>query len=77
MGIHELDTIVLTHDILEKGLHKNDFGAVVHCCYPGGEAFEVEFVKGEGDTVAVLTLVRADIRPMRASEIMSVRELAA
>jgi len=76
MDIRELDTIVLAHDIAEKGLRLNDIGAVVHC-YPGGEAFEVEFVKGEGDTVAVLTLARADIRPIRASEIMSVRELAA
>ena len=75
MDIRELDTIVLAHDIENKNLCVNDIGVVVHC-YANGEAYEVEFVKGEGDTVAVLTLDRADIRPMRASEIMSVRELA-
>ncbi len=76
MDIREFDTIVLAHDIADKGLRANDIGAVVHC-YADREAFEIEFVKGEGDTVAVLTLNRDDIRPVRASEIMSVRELVA
>ncbi|MCQ3954764.1 MAG: DUF4926 domain-containing protein, partial [Chloroflexi bacterium] len=39
--------------------------------------YEVEFVTGEGKTVAVLTLEQADIRPMQGMEILHVRELAA
>ena len=51
--IQELDTVVLTHDIEEQGLRAGDIGAVV-LSHSGGEAFEVEFVTGEGKTVAVL-----------------------
>lgn len=73
--IRELDTIVLTHDLNEHGLEKGDVGAVVHC-YKDNSVFEVEFVTGEGETVALLTLTREDIRPMRRREILSVREFA-
>ena len=73
--IHELDTIVLTHDITKHGLTKSDVGTVVHC-YADGLAFEIEFVTAEGRTVAVLTLTNDDIRSMRRQEILHVRELA-
>lgn len=74
--IRELDTVVLTHDVKEHGLVVGDIGAVVHC-YGEGDAFEVEFVTGEGKTVALLTLTAADIRPFSSNEILHVRELAA
>lgn len=72
--IHELDTVVLNRDIGEHGLTKGDIGAVVHA-YQDDETFEVEFVTAEGNTVALLTLAVADIRPMRHREILHVREL--
>jgi len=72
--IRELDTVVLAYDIGEYGLKRDDIGAVVHC-YNDGRAFEVEFVTGEGETVAVLTLTRDDIRPIGRKEILHVREL--
>jgi hypothetical protein len=72
--IRELDTVVLTHDHPEYSLKEGDIGAVVHA-YADGEAFEVEFVTAEGKTVAVLTLTRAEIRPMSSREILHVREL--
>ncbi len=72
--MHELDTVVLTHDLTEKGLCRGDVGAVVHV-YDGGMAYEVEFVTGEGQTVAVLTLASGDIRPIQGCEILHVREL--
>ena len=72
--IAELDTVVLSHDIDEHGLKEGDIGAVVHC-YSDGLAFEVEFVTGEGETVAVLTLNSQDIRPMRGEEILHIREM--
>ena len=74
--IQELDTVVLTHDIEEHGLRAGDMGAVV-LCHGSGEAFEVEFVTGEGKTVAVLTLQAQEVRPMQAQEILHARELAA
>ena len=73
--VRELDTIVLTREVKEHGLEQGDVGAVVHC-YPGGKAFEVEFVTGEGRTAALLTLSHADIRPMRDGEILHARELS-
>ena len=75
MVIHELDIVVLTHDIAEYGLKRDDVGAIVHC-YKDNTAFEVEFVTGEGESLAVLTLTPDEIRPMRHREILSVRDLA-
>jgi hypothetical protein len=72
--MHELDTVVLVHDLEEYGLAQGDVGAVVHC-YKDGVTFEVEFVTGEGTTIAVLTLSQQDIRPMYAREILHVRAL--
>jgi hypothetical protein len=70
--IHELDTIVLSRDLKEYGLTRGDVGAVVHC-YTDNKAFEVEFVTGEGKTIAVATLSNSDIRPMQREEILHVR----
>ncbi len=70
--IRELDTVVLTKDLEIYGLKLGDVGAVVHC-YADGKAFEVEFVTGEGKTIAVVTLTEGDIRPMRHEEILHVR----
>ncbi|MDE2059441.1 MAG: DUF4926 domain-containing protein [candidate division NC10 bacterium] len=73
--IRELETVVLTHDVPERGLEKGDVGAVVHRYVDKG-AYEVEFVTAEGKTVAVLTLTEADIRPMGSGEILHAREFA-
>jgi hypothetical protein len=73
--IKELDTVVLAHDVVEHGLKQGDIGAVVHV-YRDNAAYEVEFVTGEGQTVAVLTLLPEDIRPIRKQEILHVRELS-
>lgn len=69
----ELDPVVLRRAVPEAGLEVGDVGAIVHCHSP--ESFEVEFVSGEGDTVAVLTLPAADLRPIEAREILHVRSL--
>ena len=74
--IKELDTVVLSRDIPEHGLKQGDIGAVVHI-YRGREAFEVEFITGQGDTVAVVTLETWDIRLMQDREILHVRKLQA
>ncbi len=73
--IRELDTVVLTHDIDKYGLKQGDIGAVVYG-YKDGVAFEVELVTAEGRTIALLTLNRADIRPIGGKEVLHVRELA-
>ena len=73
--IRELDTVVLTQDIPDKGLKKGDLGAVV-LCHPGGTDFEVEFVTADGRTVALLTLSSNEIRLRQGQEILHVRQYA-
>jgi len=73
--INELDIVVLVHNIEEYGLQEGDIGAVVHV-YKHDAAYEVEFVTGEGETIAVLTLTSDDVRIMGEREILHVRELA-
>jgi len=73
--IKELDTVVLARELDEYHLKRGDVGAVVHV-YPNGAAFEVEFVTGEGKTVAVATLSKDDVRPMRRMDILHVRAYA-
>jgi hypothetical protein len=72
--IKELDTVVLSRDVEEYGLKKGDIGTAVHI-YKDDAAYEVEFITGEGETVAVLTLTPKDIRSIRGREILHVREL--
>lgn len=74
--IKELDTVVLSQDLPEYGLKQGDIGAVVHS-YKEGKAFEVEFITGKGDTVAVVTLNSEDVRLMQDKEILHVRKLQA
>lgn len=62
--IRELDSVVLVRNLPEHGLEAGDVGTVVYV-YGEGEGYEVEFVGGEGETVAVITLGPEDIRPMR------------
>ena len=72
--IKGLDTVVLSRDIPEHSLKQGDIGAVVHS-YKEGKAFEVEFITGQGDTVAVVTLNSEGVRLMQGKEILHVRKL--
>ena len=70
----ELDTVVLVRDLENYGLEQGDIGAVVHCCGQGS-AYEVEFVTGEGRTVALIALAEADLRPLGAQDVLHARTL--
>ncbi len=79
--IAEHSMVVLTNDIPTSGLFAGDVGAVVHV-YPGGSAYEVEFVDGDGSTVACITLdaknVRTiDVRTIDRGELLHTRRHAA
>jgi hypothetical protein len=76
MSIAEHAVIVLTRDLPEHGLQAGDVGTVVHV-YAQGSAYEVEFITGAGQTLALETLSPADIRPVGASEILHIRNLSA
>jgi len=73
--INELDAVALTCDLPEHGLQRGDVGTAVLVHGPG-TAFEVEFVGYNGHTVALLTLERAQVRPLETYDIPHARELA-
>jgi len=72
--IKEHDRVVLRKEIPDQGLKTGDVGTVVHV-YKKGEAFEVEFVTLDGETVAIATLVASQIRPVQRKEITHARLL--
>jgi hypothetical protein len=72
--INELDTVVLARGVEEYGLKEGDIGAVVHV-YKEDVAYEVEFITGEGETIAIFTLTPTDIRVVGEREILHVRKL--
>ncbi len=71
--LKELDTVALTHSMKKFGLVEGDVGAIVHRY--DNNRFEVEFVTAQGETIAVLTLEKSDIRPLEKREILHVRGL--
>ena len=72
--MQELSLVVLDRDVPESSLVKGDVGTIVHV-YPQAAAYEVEFVTGQGKTIAVLTLTSHDVRPV-AAEILHVRSIS-
>lgn len=75
MDIQEHQSVVLLRDDPASGLVRGDIGAVVHS-YATSRKWEVEFVSGDGHTVALLTLGADEIRPIADRDILHVRELA-
>jgi hypothetical protein len=75
IAIKEHDRVVLTADLPGEKLASGDVGTVVHV-YRDGEAFEIEFVSLDGETVAVVTLERAHVRPVARREITHARQVA-
>ena len=66
-----LDCVVLAKELPEFGLRVGDLGTIVAIYDPDG--LEIEFIKASGETQAVLTLTEADVRPIKADDIISVR----
>ncbi|MGH9868899.1 MAG: DUF4926 domain-containing protein [Candidatus Polarisedimenticolia bacterium] len=71
MKYEVLDTIVLNRDLPEYGLKRGDLGTVVHVYQPDG--LEIEFVTASGQTEALVRVKSADIRPIQANDLVSVR----
>jgi Domain of unknown function (DUF4926) len=76
MQIREHDTVVLSKALLELGLETGDIGAVVHV-HGEGEAYEVEFVAGDGCTLGLVTLKPEEIRRLDARDILHARSISA
>ncbi len=73
--IKELDSVVLTTDLPELGLAKDDIGTVV-LIHEGGKGCTVEFMTLAGKTLAVVTLLANQIRQIAKDEIAHARHVA-
>ena len=73
--IEDHDIVVLTRDLPEEYLVAGDTGTVV-IIHAGGGAFEVELTTLSGDTIAVVTVDAADLRPAGEREIAHARAVA-
>ena len=68
----EHSIVVLNSDIPDAGLNAGDVGAIVHV-HDQGKAYEVEFVDGDGTTIALMTLEANEIRPIGPGEMLHTR----
>ncbi len=69
--ITELDSVVLQCDLAEHGLSRGDVGTIV--LVHAGRGYEVEFATLEGETLAVVSLPKDDVRPIAPREIAHAR----
>ncbi len=70
----ELQEVVLNVDLPEYGLMQGDIGTIV-LVHGEHEGYEVEFMTLKGETIAVVTLLPSQIRPIAPQEIAHVRAL--
>jgi hypothetical protein len=73
--INELDDVILTRNMPERGLSAGDIGTVV-LVHRKEAGYEVEFTALDGETIAVLTLKADEVRPAHSGEIAHVRSFA-
>ena len=71
--IEEHDRVVLTEDLSEQDLQAGDVGTVVHIYEEGTAAFEVEFFRLNGRTVAVETVPASAVRPIASTDVIHAR----
>lgn len=75
-ALKELDLAALRRDLPAYGLVAGDIGTVV-LVYRDGEAYEVEFVAADGETIALETLRADEVEPVVGHEILHARKLPA
>ena len=73
--IEELEQCVLTTDLPEYGLKQGDIGTVV-MVHQKGRGYEVEFISLDGETVAIVSLLAGQLRPIGRREIAQARVMA-
>lgn len=72
--IKEFDSIILTCDLPTIGLRAGDLGTIV-MVHEHGKGFEVEFCALDGETIAVATVSREQVRPIAEGEIANARRV--
>jgi hypothetical protein len=74
--LHDLDLAALRVDLQEYGLVAGDIGTVVFA-HADGAAYDVEFVTGDGRTLAVATLTASQVEPVAGEDILHLRKRTA
>ena len=74
--LKELDGVVLTTDLPEHGLTRDDIGTIV-LIHEGGKGCTMGFLTLAGHTVAVVALLANQARHIAKDEIAHARHLAA
>lgn len=74
--IKEHSSVVLTEPIVKAGLEAGDVGVVIHA-HRDGEAYEVEFITLNGNTLAIETLSARQVRAADNRDIPHVRQTLA
>ena len=72
--IREHQRIVLTVPVPAEKLEVGDVGTVVHI-YRDGQAFEVEFMTLDGETLAVVSFHEHQVRPVDQRELAQARSM--
>ena len=70
--IEEHDQVVLTRDLPDQGLVVGDIATVV-AVRQGGAGYTLEVMTVQGDTLAIVTVPAADVRPAAGREVPHVR----
>ena len=73
----EHEQVVLTADVhgnLGEEMRPGDVGTIIHV-HPGGEAFVVEFMSLDGDTVGIATVLKHHARPATNQDITHARHV--
>lgn len=73
--ITEHSLVVLDADPPHEKLTRGDVGTVVHVC-KDVKGYELEFVDGGGNTVALVCVGANDVRPIKAGELLHTRKTA-
>jgi hypothetical protein len=71
----EHEEVVLVRNLPKYGLKKGDLGTIIHGHRAKG--YEVEFMTLRGETIAVSSLLKEEVRPISRREIPHAREIAA
>jgi len=69
-----LDEVVLAEDLPEHRLKAGDIGTIV-LVHRGGEGYGVEFMTLDGETLAVVTVLAGQVRPIAHNEIAHARPI--
>ena len=73
--IAEHSLVVLDAVPSNEKLSRGDVGTIVHA-YKNGKGYDVEFVDGGEQTVALITVGADDVRPIQPGELLHTRATA-